>query len=83
MIQINKITLQTAELFNPQGESMGIINEFEFNDIRIQIKKEKAEGYYCIFEGETCVIDKNGRVDYWPEGFFDLYEKQLSKLLGI
>ncbi len=83
MIQVNKITPQTAELFNPQGESMGFLNEYEFNDIRIQIMREKAEGYYFMFEGEACVIDKNGRLDYWPEGFFDIYDKQLSKLIGL
>jgi hypothetical protein len=81
MIQINKITPQTAELFNPDDESMGLINEYEFNDIRIQIKNEQAEGYYLIFEDEACVIDKNGRLDYWPEGFFDLFDKQLSELI--
>jgi predicted ATPase len=83
MIQVNKITPQTVELFNPQGESMGFINEYEFNDIRIQIQKEKAEGYYLIFNNEACIIDKNGRVDYWPDGFFDLFDKQLDQLLGL
>jgi hypothetical protein len=38
MIKINKIIPQTVELFNPQNESMGFVNEYEFNDIRIQIK---------------------------------------------
>jgi hypothetical protein len=83
MIQVNKIIPQTAELFNPQGESMGFLNEYEFNDIRIQIKKEKAEGYYLIFNDEACVINKDGRLDYWPDGFFDLFDKQLNKLLGF
>jgi hypothetical protein len=81
MISINKITPQTVELFNPQNESMGFINEFEFNDIRIQIKKQCVEGYYCLFQGIKCEIDRNGKVKKWPDGFFDLHEKQLMELL--
>lgn len=81
MIKVNKITPQTVELFNPQDESMGFINEYEFNDVRIQIKEQKAEGYYCMFNGERFNINKDGRSQDWFEGFFDLIEQQMSKLL--
>jgi len=26
-------------------------------------------------------IDDNGRIDYWPDGFFDEWEKQLINLM--
>ena len=81
MIKVNKITPQTVELFNPQNESMGFINEYEFNDIRIQIKEQQAEGYYCIFNGKRFDINKDGRSGNWFEGFFDLIEHQIAKLL--
>lgn len=81
MIKVNKITPQTVELFNPQDESMGFINEYEFNDVRIQIKEQQAEGYYCMFNGERFDINKDGRSQDWFEGFFDLLDKQMSKLL--
>ena len=81
MIQINRITPQVVELFNPNDESMGFINLFEFNDIRIQIKKQSVEGYYCLFQNIKCEIDKNGKLKRWPNGFFDLFEKQLMQLI--
>jgi predicted ATPase len=81
MIIVNKIDPPTVELFDPEGYSMGFVNEYEFNDIRIQIKNTKAEGYHCVFKGELIKIDKNGKVDNWPSGFFDLIESQLIKLI--
>ena len=30
---------------------------------------------------ESPVIDKNGRLDQWPEGFFDEWDKSLERLL--
>jgi hypothetical protein len=80
MISVQKIVPQTVELFDPQGNSMGFVNEYEFNNVRIQIKNAKAEGYYCMFEGKKFVIDKNGRSKDWFPGFFDLIEYQLSQL---
>lgn len=81
MIKINKIIPQTVELFNPKGESMGFINEYEFNDIRIQIKNQQLEGYYCIFKEKKFTINKHGRSNDWFEGFFDLLENQLMQVL--
>jgi len=30
---------------------------------------------------ESPVIDRNGRLDKWPEGFFDEWDKSLERLL--
>lgn len=79
MIKINKITPQVVELFNPQNESMGFINQYELNDIRIQIRKEQAEGYYCVFNEQILNIYKDGKMN-WISGFFDLFERQLIQL---
>jgi hypothetical protein len=42
--------------------------------------------YYSIFnDGETDIkvhIHKNGRLPYWPKGFLDLYDLQLTSLCG-
>ncbi len=81
MIKINKIEPQVVELYSPDGTLMGLINEYEFNDIRVQIKNEQAEGYYCMFEGRRFNIDKNGRSNDWWEGFFSTIEYQLMNLL--
>ena len=81
MIKINRIEPQVVELFNPEDISMGFINEYEFNDICIQIKQQKLDGYYCIYNNEIFRINNDGRSNDWFEGFFDTIEKQYSKLL--
>lgn len=71
----------TVEFFYPNGEFFGMLNTWEFNDLRIQCRQNKMPGFYAIFNGEKCTINENGRVDRWPDGFYDLYEKQLDKLI--
>jgi hypothetical protein len=81
VIHINKITPQTVEVFTPADRSMGFVNEYEFNDLRIQIKEHKLDGYYLMFNNIKHTIDKDGRVDTWSKGFFDLHEHQLMKII--
>lgn len=81
MVTVNNIQEQTAELFTPEGVSLGIINVWQFNDVRIQLKEQKLNGYYCMFYDEKCNLDSDGRCDNWPDGFFDLTENQLIQLL--
>lgn len=81
MVVVKKIEPQIAELFSPDDISMGFINEFEFNDVRIQIKEQQLEGYYCMLNGERSNITKHGKCDNWFEGFFDRIEIQLMKLM--
>jgi predicted ATPase len=35
----------------------------------------------CPTEVVTPKVDKNGRLDFWPEGFFDEFEKALDRLM--
>lgn len=71
-----------VEFYSPENVLVATIDTlYEFNDIRVQIKENKAEGYYFVFEGQEITIDKDGRLPYWPEGFFDENEYQLMKLI--
>lgn len=80
-IKVNKITPQTVECFDPNNNSLGFLNEYEFHDLRVQIKREKVKGYYCIFDNRELFIDINGRIAFWPEGFFDVIENYMIELL--
>lgn len=80
-IKIKKITTLTVECFDSNNNSLGFINEYEFHDLRVQIKYAKAEGYYCVFNNEKLLIDINGRLSIWPDGFFDAIENSLMYLL--
>ena len=81
MIIYNQIIPQTVELWNQEGFFVHV-NEWEMNDIRIQIMKTKTTGFYCLFEGYRIDIYKDGSLSHWPKGFFDTMEKQLGELVG-
>lgn len=83
MIKINKIKPFSCRAYDPNGKYLGKLNEYEFNDLRIQIRTERAEGYYMRFNGEKIVINSQGKCRNWPHGFYDLQEEQLSKLMGF
>lgn len=71
MIKINRITPPTLDIYKPSGKLLGTVNEYEFLDIRVQIKKEQIFGYYLIFNGEKVQIDKNGELEEYPLGLLD------------
>jgi hypothetical protein len=80
MIVYKEIPTQYVDLYH-EGRLFASVNEHEFNCIRVQIKNEEAEGWYVIYEGVTLRIDKYGRLEAWPKGFFDLIEYYLSQLV--
>jgi len=65
------------------------------NGVRVAIKKQlikPEQTNLLFFHGEVIddqfkhyilnpKIDKNGRIDQWPDGFFDEWDRQLSELL--
>jgi len=83
MIQVNKIVPQTVEFFAPDETSLGWLNQYEFNDLRVQIMQSQVEGYTFEFENEIFDIDKDGRLPLWPKGFFEVIDEQLRKLIGF
>lgn len=74
-IKVNRIEPETVEVFTPEGTSLGKLNEEEFIDLRCQIKKNKAKGYYIYWN------DK--KVDILPDGFLngrtDLFTSLMRK----
>jgi hypothetical protein len=80
MIKVNKIVPNTVEHFTPEGESLGFLNEYENNDLRLQILKKKAKGYYAVFNGERLDINEEGRMSSWPSGMYDLTTKQFAEM---
>lgn len=54
----------------------------EFTYARAQIKQNKLEGFYIIFNGQKIEIDSNGRLSEWPEGLYDQNDKLLDILIG-
>jgi len=78
---IKKIPPPTCLVYNPDNTLLGEVNEYEFNDIRIQIREQGLSGYYAKFGEDILKIDSKGRGDNWLLGMFDLFETQLNQLL--
>lgn len=81
VIKINKIAIPNVELFTPNCESLGIINEYELLDVRVQINKSKVSGYYLIFNNEKIRLDRFGELEYYPIGLLDTWSNYLLQLL--
>lgn len=71
MIEVKKIKIPLVELFDNEGNHLGEVNEYQFLDIRVQIKKAQQSGYYAVFDGEKIHIDRNGELENYPDGMFD------------
>jgi len=81
-ININSFIQKPARLYNPNDEFIGVIStEHQLHDVRIQIKHKQLENYYLMFNDVKIWIDRDGRIDFWPTGFFDRTEHQLMELL--
>lgn len=80
MIEIKQIIAPTVELFDPEGNSLGILNEYEFTEIRAQIKEQQLKGYSFKCEEGTFQIDWNGRLEYYPK-CFDLLSDAYLRLI--
>ena len=80
MIIVNKIVPQTVEVFDNNDRSLGILNEYEFNDLRAQIAEQKVTGYYIMFDGFKTNIASNGKLVYWPT---DLNEQILARIFSV
>ncbi len=81
-IKIKVITPETVEVFNPDGTSWGKLNEIEFLDLRCQIKKYKAKGFYIYYNGDKVLINTNGMLSTYVPIFIDSIYKY-NYLLGI
>ena len=83
MIKLKKLELETVEVFDPNGKSLGFANYFEFTDLRIQIKEQKLNGYFIVYDNNEHLILNNGKVVDYPNGLFNLIDEQLDKLLDL
>lgn len=85
-VKINKnIKDSVAYLLHNSIEIGTISTELELNDVRLQIARQKLNGYYIIFcngDGlQEISIRPDGSLSSWPDGFFDIKQKQLRELV--
>ena len=88
MIKNNDIKEEICFLYdNNDNFLFQIDSNLKLNDVRIQIKDQKLDGYYVEYQEEgkycntTIYISPEGRLNHWPEGFYRLFDEQLDRLL--
>lgn len=60
-----------------------VSNQIVIECFRLAIKQNKisSDKIVFVFEGKELFPRKDGRLDYWPTGFCDLYDSFLEKLV--
>jgi len=82
LIQIPNIEPCTCEFWF-ENILIGIIkNEYQLNDVRIQVKQKQLQGYYFMFKNHKIDIQLDGDLSEWPDEFFDITNKQYKELYG-
>ena len=80
-IKINKIIPPKVSVYSPDNHFLGIANEYEFLDIRVQIKRAQISGYYVKFFEHKVLIDKNGNLDKKKERLLDIMSNYYMELI--
>ena len=79
-IVVKTIEPQKLEHFDPDGNSLGFLNEYESTDLRVQIARNEAIGYYIKFDDFLATIQSNGKIVEWPTGMYDALESSTADL---
>lgn len=88
MVEIRDIKDKPVELWREDENNfhtlIGTIdNLLQFDDVRIQIAREKANGYYVLLNDIKVSINEYGMINHWPVGLFDIQNGQLDELIGL
>jgi len=75
-----KIESELIEHFDPEGNSLGFLNEYENLDLRAQIAELKAEGYYLVVNGQQINILPSGKEESYTKGLYDVKDELYSRL---
>lgn len=71
-----------AKFFYPDGTLIvETDNDLMFDYIRVRIKQEQIHGCYIEFEGHKILIDSNGDLSDYPDGFFTAHMDLLFELI--
>lgn len=80
-IKLKTIEPEKIEVYEPENNIIYIVNEYEFLYILSEIKERKLKGYKYSYKGSIYNIDKNGNLEYYPEGLLDTMSYYYSKLI--
>jgi len=77
-----QVILETHSDHVLNGIRLAVFNNIvQPNDVAIHYFSRIEKEGRAITEIESPVIDRNGKLDHWPDGFFDEWEKSLERLI--
>ena len=77
-----EIENDTVELFDKSNNLIGNIESgLQMQDVCLQIKKLKLDGYYVTFNGQKTIIGKDGRVYFKTNRPFKAIGDMLRELI--
>lgn len=83
MITITPYPEERVDLYSPEGEFIGDVNQAEFLDVRIQIYLNKLDGYYIVTKFGRFNINSSGEMDNWPGEVFSNGVKLARRLMNL
>lgn len=89
MIEIKEINCPVTQLYSPDGKLIGnIINEYQLNDIRLQIAKLDLSGYYVVWkkseiEEVKIEITNEGDLKDFPPGLWDFSMRTFAEIIRV
>jgi len=83
MITITSYPEERVDLYSPEDQFIGNVNQAEFLDARIQIYLNKLEGYYIMTAYGRFNINSSGEMDNWPGEVFSNGVKLARKLMNL
>jgi len=83
VITITPYPEERVDLYSPEDQLIGDVNQAEFLDARIQIYLNKLEGYYIMTKFGRFNIDSSGNMDNWPGEVFSNGVKLARKLMNL
>jgi len=81
MIKLKVIESPLVSVYDPEGSFMGIANEYELLDLRVQIREANVYGYFLLFNGKKIRIDRRGELEDYPLGLLDTMSGFYCKLI--
>lgn len=70
MITIREFPVETVDLYSPEGEFLGKLNQNQFLDVRIQIAEQRLSCYYIIGSTGQRLIEEDGNLQEELGGVF-------------
>lgn len=85
MIKINyDLKDDCCELYDQNDTLLGTINNhLQFEDVCLQIAKQKLDGYYFIWKDQKIYINRYGAIQNWPKGFYDQNVEYCEQIIRI